>query len=282
MNGKNKTILISDDAVLMTELLSNIIKKYDETCKVIVVNIEKTYIKFIEEKPDLVLLDICMGGDGNAGINVLEKIIKFNPLANVCMISVLGQKSVKDLCMNLGAKDFIVKPFEEEDIIQVLKNAKIYPKTSTNSMSLSIVRLKDMLNLIESKDEVLSEAWGFFSSLTFGGNVVAFVKDTFNKGRFVWQNTEYKKAFNVGDTQIGKTDYECWPSDIAKQLREHDLKIDADNKPVMLLEDVPLPTGKQRWMVYKFPYTDLGKRYIGGFGFIITDEILNNLKREIL
>jgi two-component system chemotaxis response regulator CheY len=68
-------------------------------------------------KPDIVTLDIHMPEMG--GIDALTEIMKINPKAIVVMISAAGdQKHVLD-AMQLGAKNFIIKPFTEDKVFQV-------------------------------------------------------------------------------------------------------------------------------------------------------------------
>jgi two-component system, chemotaxis family, chemotaxis protein CheY len=52
------------------------------------------------------------------GIQVLEKLIKINKKALIIMITALGQDTIKEKCMKLGARDYITKPFSEEDVLK--------------------------------------------------------------------------------------------------------------------------------------------------------------------
>ncbi|BCJ95692.1 chemotaxis protein CheY [Anaerocolumna cellulosilytica] len=69
-------------------------------------------------KPDAVTMDITM--PVMSGLEALKEIMKLDPNAKVLMISALGQDTqVKEAILN-GAKSFIVKPFQEEKVVQVL------------------------------------------------------------------------------------------------------------------------------------------------------------------
>jgi two-component system chemotaxis response regulator CheY len=72
----------------------------------------KEYIKL---KPDVVLLDMAM--PKKDGISVLREIIRYNPGANVIMISASdNQETVKE-CLNFGAKAYILKPFNFQEVL---------------------------------------------------------------------------------------------------------------------------------------------------------------------
>jgi len=72
-------------------------------------------------KPDIVLMDITM--PRMDGIQALQEIMKFDPNAKVIMCSALGQQKLIIQSIQLGAKDFIVKPFKPERIIGAIKKA---------------------------------------------------------------------------------------------------------------------------------------------------------------
>ncbi len=55
------------------------------------------------------------------GIEALKNIKQYNPNANVIMIAAMGQQDQIIESIQLGAKDFIVKPFRNERVIEVVK-----------------------------------------------------------------------------------------------------------------------------------------------------------------
>jgi len=71
--------------------------------------------------PDVVLMDITM--PRMDGIQALQEIIKIDPNAKVIMCSALGQQKLIIQSIQLGAKDFIVKPFKPERIVGAIKKA---------------------------------------------------------------------------------------------------------------------------------------------------------------
>jgi two-component system chemotaxis response regulator CheY len=73
-------------------------------------------------KPDLVLMDIVMppGPKAKDGIEALRQIIASDPSAKVVMCSSMGQQSLIAEAIKAGAKDFVVKPFQPQKVLEVL------------------------------------------------------------------------------------------------------------------------------------------------------------------
>ena len=74
--------------------------------------------QYRQKKPDLVLLDITM--PVMDGLEALKEIIKHDSEANVVMITALGQKEQVLACIKAGARDFIIKPFDQERVTETL------------------------------------------------------------------------------------------------------------------------------------------------------------------
>ena len=75
--------------------------------------------KYPEAKPDLVLMDITM--PDMDGIQALKKIKEIDANANVIMCSAMGQQAMVIEAIQSGAKDFIVKPFQAERVLEAVK-----------------------------------------------------------------------------------------------------------------------------------------------------------------
>lgn len=82
---------------------------------------ESALAKIMEETPDLVFLDIVMGESERDGIEILKVIRKMRLETNVVVVTSLGQPVVERECRELNIIDYIVKPFDEEEIWQVAK-----------------------------------------------------------------------------------------------------------------------------------------------------------------
>jgi len=74
---------------------------------------------FEELDPDVVLLDIVM--PGLSGQETLKRMLSIKPHIRVVMVSSLGTEEDVRECLDIGAKDFLPKPFTKEDLIQFLR-----------------------------------------------------------------------------------------------------------------------------------------------------------------
>jgi two-component system chemotaxis response regulator CheY len=77
--------------------------------------------RFRELKPDLATLDITM--PEKDGLTALKEILSLDPGARVVMCSALGQESKVLEAIKSGAKDFVVKPFQAERVLQAVQSA---------------------------------------------------------------------------------------------------------------------------------------------------------------
>ncbi len=111
-------VLIADDAEFMRMMLRDILEDMD--CEEVseAGTGQDAFEKYKENKPDLVLLDISM--PVMDGLEALERIIAFDPSARVVMITALGQKEQVLSCIKAGARDFIIKPFDQERVTDTL------------------------------------------------------------------------------------------------------------------------------------------------------------------
>ncbi len=115
-----KKILIVDDSLFMRKVLKDILsdKKYGI---VEADSGDRALEQFKKEKPDLVLLDIIMPGGEEEGVRVLREIIKTTPKANVIMITAVGQDAIIVECKKLGVKDYIIKPFDAQLVVETVE-----------------------------------------------------------------------------------------------------------------------------------------------------------------
>ncbi|OYT26281.1 MAG: two-component system response regulator [Candidatus Altiarchaeales archaeon ex4484_96] len=111
-------ILTADDSVFMRKILIKILNKMGYEDIIEADNGDEALELYQEENPDLVLLDIVM--KGKYGMDVLKELMKINPDARVIMVSAVGQESIVEEAMQIGAKNFISKPFKEEKVIEII------------------------------------------------------------------------------------------------------------------------------------------------------------------
>ena len=115
--GKN--ILICDDAAFMRMMIKDILSKNGYNVVGEAENGLVAVDKFVETNPDLVLMDITM--PEMDGINALKKIKEKDPNASVIMCSAMGQQAMVIESIQAGAKDFIVKPFQADRVLEAVK-----------------------------------------------------------------------------------------------------------------------------------------------------------------
>ena len=111
-------IMIVDDSRTSRKILKQILEDSGHTVVGEAVDGEEGYLKYKELKPDLVTLDITM--PKLDGLEALQLIKKFNENAKVVMITAAGQKEKMIQAIKYGAAEFIAKPYDEEDVKQVI------------------------------------------------------------------------------------------------------------------------------------------------------------------
>ncbi|MDE5588777.1 MAG: response regulator [Acetatifactor sp.] len=114
-----KNILICDDAAFMRMMIKDILSKNGYNVAGEAENGMKAVEKFKEVTPDLVLMDITM--PEMDGIAALKEIKKLDAGAKVIMCSAMGQQAMVIESIQAGAKDFIVKPFQAERVLEAVK-----------------------------------------------------------------------------------------------------------------------------------------------------------------
>ena len=114
-----KNILICDDAAFMRMMIKDILTKNGYNVAGEAENGLKAVEKFKEVNPDLVLMDITM--PEMDGIQALKEIKKIDGGAKVITCSAMGQQAMVIESIQAGAKDFIVKPFQAERVIEAVK-----------------------------------------------------------------------------------------------------------------------------------------------------------------
>ena len=115
-----KRILLVDDAAFLRSMCRDFLTKAGFEIAGEAENGHEGIEKYKELNPDIVLLDIAMPECD--GITVLKSILSHDPNANIIMLSAIGHaRSVID-CLTLGAKDFVVKPFQAESLVKKIRN----------------------------------------------------------------------------------------------------------------------------------------------------------------
>ncbi|MBC8061491.1 MAG: response regulator [Clostridiaceae bacterium] len=114
-------VLIVDDAAFMRMMIKDILEKNGFE----VIGEASNGIKAVElykkDKPDIVTMDITM--PDMDGIQAVKAIKEFDPTAKVIMCSAMGQQTMVMDAIRAGARDFIVKPFQADRVLEAIKKA---------------------------------------------------------------------------------------------------------------------------------------------------------------
>lgn len=112
-------VLIVDDASFMRAMLKNILTRNSYEVVGEACNGQDAFEKYKELKPDVVTMDITMPEVD--GITAVRMIREYDKTASIIMCSAMGQQSMVRESLKAGAKDFLVKPFVEEKVIDAIK-----------------------------------------------------------------------------------------------------------------------------------------------------------------
>ena len=114
-------VLVVDDAAFMRKMVGDALAKGGHEVVGEAGNGSEAIDRYRELKPDVMTLDITM--PERDGIAALKDIIELDPAAKVVMCSALGQESKVLESIKLGAKDFVVKPFQPHRVIGAVEQA---------------------------------------------------------------------------------------------------------------------------------------------------------------
>lgn len=114
-----KRILIVDDTAFMRMSLRKLLEQHGHEVVGEAENGADAIQKYAELKPDIVTLDITM--PKMDGLAALKALLAMDPNAKVIMCSAMGQKSMVIEALKAGAKDFIVKPFQPQRVLEAIE-----------------------------------------------------------------------------------------------------------------------------------------------------------------
>ncbi|WP_059104602.1 response regulator [Shouchella shacheensis] len=114
----SKRVLIVDDAAFMRMMIKDILTKngYDVVGEA--GDGQEAVEQYKEHTPDLVTMDITM--PEKDGISALKDIRQYDPNAKIIMCSAMGQQAMVIDAIQAGAKDFIVKPFQADRVLDAI------------------------------------------------------------------------------------------------------------------------------------------------------------------
>jgi len=112
------TCLIVDDSAFMRFHLKRLMDAFENVIAREAANGDDAVVEYQKMKPDIVLMDIVMPGQG--GIETVKQICAHDPAARVIMISSLSYKEKVDEALAAGAKCFVAKPVTTEQLRQAI------------------------------------------------------------------------------------------------------------------------------------------------------------------
>ena len=111
-----KKVLICDDSIVMRKMINDILSRNGFN----VVGQAKNGVEAVELytklQPDLVTMDIIMPGE--PGVEIVKKIVTLDSKARIMMVTGLSQKNLVLQAMENGAREFVVKPFDESALLE--------------------------------------------------------------------------------------------------------------------------------------------------------------------
>ena len=112
-------VLIADDAMFMRNMIKDVFAGADFQVVGEAANGVEAVEKYKQLKPDITTMDIVM--PLKSGIEAVREIVKLDREAKIVMCSALGQESLVMEAIEAGARDYIVKPFKPEKVLEVVK-----------------------------------------------------------------------------------------------------------------------------------------------------------------
>lgn len=128
MSDQNKNqacqVMVVDDSEFVARLMSKMLDGTEFSVIGHAKNGQEALVKYQELKPEIVTMDIIMPNMN--GIEAITELFKIDQSAKVLVVSAMGHDNVIQQAMDLGAKHYILKPFQKDDFlraVQVVKNA---------------------------------------------------------------------------------------------------------------------------------------------------------------
>lgn len=115
------TAIVVDDALFMRKVIRKMLEEWGLEVVAEASNGQQAVDLYKEHRPNLMTLDVTM--PLKTGLEALQEIIELDAKACIVMVTALGQQQRIVEAMELGATDFIVKPFSNDRFKEVIENA---------------------------------------------------------------------------------------------------------------------------------------------------------------
>ncbi|HLA83156.1 MAG TPA: response regulator [Thermoguttaceae bacterium] len=114
-----KRLLVVDDALIIREIIKDAVTNSGWEIAGEAANGQEAVEQYQALQPDAVTLDLVM--PEYDGLHALRGILDVDPSAKVVVVSALDQKDILKQAFRLGATDFVVKPFNNDALVQTLE-----------------------------------------------------------------------------------------------------------------------------------------------------------------
>lgn len=114
----SKKVLLVDDAAFMRMRVKKVLEEQGYST-VEAADGKEAVDKYVKEKPDLVMMDITM--PVMDGITAIQEIMKLDTAAKIVICSALGQQNMVISGIKAGAKDYVLKPFQPDRVLEAVK-----------------------------------------------------------------------------------------------------------------------------------------------------------------
>jgi two-component system, chemotaxis family, chemotaxis protein CheY len=111
-----KKVLICDDSIVMRKMINDILSRNGFNVVGQAKNGVEAVDLYTKLRPDLVTMDIIMPGE--PGVEIVKKIVTLDSKARIMMVTGLSQKNLVLQAMENGAREFVVKPFDESALLE--------------------------------------------------------------------------------------------------------------------------------------------------------------------
>jgi two-component system chemotaxis response regulator CheY len=120
MNSHTKTVLIVDDIAYVRKTMKQILTSNGYRVVGEAENGAEAVRIYAEVRPDFVTMDLVMPVMN--GVEATRKILKIDPDAKVLILSSMTEENLVTEAIHAGAKDYITKPFQTEDVLKVIRD----------------------------------------------------------------------------------------------------------------------------------------------------------------
>lgn len=116
-----KKVLVVDDSIVMRKMIGTVLMKGDYEVVGEATDGNEAFEKYKNLNPDIVTMDIVMPREH--GIDAMKKIIDFDADARIIIVSGLHQKQLLMQALEAGVKDYVIKPFADQDLLDAVRKS---------------------------------------------------------------------------------------------------------------------------------------------------------------